>query len=283
MVDPVTVAALASAASTIGQNAANVYGQSKLNKKTMRWNERMYAKQRADSLADFNMQNEYNSPEGQMRRLQEAGLNPNLVYGSGVNQDAASIKSSDTKSWNPQVPDIDLSGIHTAAMGYIDTRVKEAQIDNLRTANTVAVQDAALRAAQVSQTVQNTRQSEFTLKQAQALSTVSIETAKAQLEKLKTETHVTIQSNERAAVQNLQSLKESAERILSIRAGRAKTDTEKREIEARIEIIRKDNYLKQLDINLRNKNVFPHDPLWWRMLGQILDGTSSDELKKILP
>lgn len=36
-------------------------------------------------MVDFwNMQNEYNHPRQQMQRLQEAGLNPNLVYGGGV-------------------------------------------------------------------------------------------------------------------------------------------------------------------------------------------------------
>ena len=32
-------------------------------------------------LAFWNMQNEYNTPENQMARLKEAGLNPNLIYG----------------------------------------------------------------------------------------------------------------------------------------------------------------------------------------------------------
>ena len=31
----------------------------------------------------WNMQNEYNTPANQMKRLQDAGLNPNLIYGSG--------------------------------------------------------------------------------------------------------------------------------------------------------------------------------------------------------
>ena len=32
----------------------------------------------------MNLQNEYNKPINQMKRLEEAGLNPNLVYGSGA-------------------------------------------------------------------------------------------------------------------------------------------------------------------------------------------------------
>lgn len=43
----------------------------------------MYWTERNNALADWNMQNEYNSPSAQMERLKEAGLNPFLVYGNG--------------------------------------------------------------------------------------------------------------------------------------------------------------------------------------------------------
>ena len=47
-----------------------------------------YDRQLADEayqrdVAMWNMQNAYNAPSAQMQRLQKAGLNPNLVYGSG--------------------------------------------------------------------------------------------------------------------------------------------------------------------------------------------------------
>lgn len=35
------------------------------------------------NVANWQMQNEYNTPANQMKRLQEAGLNPNLIYGNG--------------------------------------------------------------------------------------------------------------------------------------------------------------------------------------------------------
>ena len=50
---------------------------------------------RRQQLADQNnirfwkMQNEYNTPANQMKRLQDAGLNPNLIYGSVVPQTLA--------------------------------------------------------------------------------------------------------------------------------------------------------------------------------------------------
>ena len=43
-------------------------------------NERAYGRQ----LEMWNLENTYNSPTAQMARLKDAGLNPNLVYGSGA-------------------------------------------------------------------------------------------------------------------------------------------------------------------------------------------------------
>lgn len=43
----------------------------------------MYERQLADQRENWRMMNEYNAPSAQMERLVEAGLNPNLIYGSG--------------------------------------------------------------------------------------------------------------------------------------------------------------------------------------------------------
>lgn len=43
-----------------------------------------YDKARADAIKDRDYQNAYNHPKAQMARLQEAGLNPRLVYGKGA-------------------------------------------------------------------------------------------------------------------------------------------------------------------------------------------------------
>ena len=80
-------AAIPAAVTAAGQvlgTGINAIAQGKMNKKTRQWNEKMYAQQRTDALADWNMQNAYNSPEQQMQRLRDAGLNPNLVYGNGA-------------------------------------------------------------------------------------------------------------------------------------------------------------------------------------------------------
>ena len=60
--------------------------QAKINRK---FQERMYNKQVEDNINFWKMQNEYNLPSAQLQRLQDAGLNPLLMYGEGGVQNVA--------------------------------------------------------------------------------------------------------------------------------------------------------------------------------------------------
>lgn len=52
----------------------------------------------------WNMQNQYNSPIEQMKRYQEAGLNPNLIYGQGTPGNAQNMPTySATKATKPDI------------------------------------------------------------------------------------------------------------------------------------------------------------------------------------
>ena len=62
---------------------------------------KQYEREKSDNIAMWNMQNAYNSPVEQMKRLKEAGLNENLVYQSGNAIQPAgdvSVNSSDGSS-----------------------------------------------------------------------------------------------------------------------------------------------------------------------------------------
>ena len=105
-----TAAKLASAIPSLisaGSSAANALSQGATNRKTREWNEAMYKKQREDALADWARTNDYNAPLQQMARLKEAGLSPHLIYGGGANSISQPVRSTDTKSWSPNAPQID--------------------------------------------------------------------------------------------------------------------------------------------------------------------------------
>lgn len=55
----------------------------KLMTKQQEWNRQQAEWQNQVNVQNWQMQNEYNTPSNQMKRLQEAGLNPNLMYGNG--------------------------------------------------------------------------------------------------------------------------------------------------------------------------------------------------------
>lgn len=96
--------AIGTVASSIG-SIGGLFAQGNMNKKNRRWNEQMYAKQRADALADWNMQNEYNSPLAVMQRYKDAGLNPNLLYGEGTSSPASMVRSSSPGNYQGKAPD----------------------------------------------------------------------------------------------------------------------------------------------------------------------------------
>lgn len=108
------------------------------NAANRRWQQRMYDQQRSDALADWRMQNEYNSPMQQMLRLKEAGLNPNLVYGQGsVANNATGVRASAAPPGNAQSPDF---GSSQGGLFYgIDMAIRNQQLLNLKTANAAMV------------------------------------------------------------------------------------------------------------------------------------------------
>ena len=125
---PIAAPLIAGAASVLGQGI-NAYSTGKMNKRAERFAIKSYLTQRKDTLSDWNMQNEYNSPSAAMERLRKAGLNPNLVYGDGnAIQSASPIKSPDAP--NPLTIDrsqnVDLSGVGQAALSIYDIQQKRS-------------------------------------------------------------------------------------------------------------------------------------------------------------
>jgi hypothetical protein len=91
---------------------------------------------------NWQLQNEYNSPAAQMARLQEAGLNPNLVYNGGSATTAAGSMAPAANPGTPNIPDYVkyAHGFASSMSGLLDQALKAANIekvaqetDNLKT------------------------------------------------------------------------------------------------------------------------------------------------------
>lgn len=243
--------------------------QSSTNKQSIQFQKEMYAQQRKDALSDFTMQNEYNSPSSQMARLREAGLNPNLVYGKGADNTAQAVRSSSMGSPSLKAP---FSGqeVSGAIGSYFNVAMQQAQTDNLKKQNTVLEQEAALKAATTANTAQNTARSKFDLQMAESLKNNSLEMATESLRSLKTGTDVKLQENERAAAQNSSNLATAVETILNMRAQRANTEAERRNIMQQLENLKKTGKLQDLDIQLKSMGVQPTDNIFLRAAARLV-------------
>lgn len=122
---PVLGGIIAAGASLLG-NLFNIGSNKRTNQRQSDYNTDLYAKQRADALADWERNNAYNSPSQQMQRFKEAGLNPNLVYGNM--QNAAPVRSTDAKAPDFVAPRIDTSQIGDMVSNYYNIKQQDLAI-----------------------------------------------------------------------------------------------------------------------------------------------------------
>lgn len=112
--------------------AANVIMTERQNRLNREENERNYER----NVEFWQMQNDYNHPAAQMERLREAGLNPNLVYGTPdiAGNNANAPESSKTHYERPN--DIDMLGMAMNAQQFskesdlYDLKIEEQELEN---------------------------------------------------------------------------------------------------------------------------------------------------------
>lgn len=282
---PALAALVANKVGQTKQNIMNLATTWWLNNDQKKFSREMYQRQREDALSDWNMQNEFNSPAAQMKRFKEAGLNPNLIYGQ--TNTAAPTRSSSVEGYNPHYPETNFNALGQSIMDSYDLELKDAQKDNLKAAALVSAQEAAMKAVQIEglltdmpkrkneaeKSSVDLERSKFDFQQAQKLSSISLEAATEQLRKLRTETDISINRDEREAAMNSSNLREAVERIATLRAQRAKTETERSEIMQRVDNLIKDGTLKQMEIEMKKNGVMPGDWIWFRRIDEALRKT----------
>lgn len=101
------------------------------SKRTIKANKELAEYAYNKDLEMWNLQNKYNDPREQMRRYAAAGLNPNLIYGSGS---ASAGNSSSTPKYNAPTVDYsyDAPNLGGVLSAYQDYQMRNAQIDNVK-------------------------------------------------------------------------------------------------------------------------------------------------------
>ena len=130
---------IGTAGSLLG-GVGSIIGQNAQNKANLRLADYQFGK----NVEMWKMQNAYNAPSAQMDRLKAAGLNPNLIYGEGVNGSTGNATGT-APSYSP--PDIkkDYSSVGNSLSTlaqYQNFELQRAQIDNVKAQTDVANQNA---------------------------------------------------------------------------------------------------------------------------------------------
>lgn len=160
------ITAAVGAAGQIGQAVANRKADKRANQYAIDAQNRA----NAENERFWNLQNDYNSPNAQMQRLKQAGLNPNLIYGNGATTQAGSVAASKAA---PQ-----RSTSNAGAFSQVASTIGQAlQNDNLRAQNTLLVQNAALTQAKTASELTKNARGTFDLVQLKRLKDVAYETA----------------------------------------------------------------------------------------------------------
>jgi len=282
--------ALISSASTIASNAINAFAQSSLNQRTKDFDIQMYAQQRKDALADWNKQNEYNSPAAQMARFKAAGLNPNLIYGRGDAGNATAVRSSSAPAWNPVAPRLSSDG----GIGqYYSIRAQQAQLDNLVAQNQLILAQKSnvdsqtqVNLANVPKIGSETELNKFSLQFQQdtrdvniALKQGNLNQVNAEIDKINADTSFRLDENQRQALSNVVSIREGVARILKMDQERSNLVTDQVKTEKMIQLLGQDSTLKQLDIDFINatgNTGRPHDSLLPKMVEMVIGQLKSN-------
>lgn len=172
--------------SAIGANAqrqANIQNM-QLAKYQNNWQTAENDKAWNRSIEMWNMQNQYNSPTAQMSRLRQAGLNPNLVYGSGVTGNNAGstpqyqpakiqrATMEPYRGWN--------LGLSDAVSAFMAMRQNKAQVENMEAQNKLIKEQARTEGIRQGNIAMSTARSGFDLNLARELRNVSIDRAIAE-------------------------------------------------------------------------------------------------------
>lgn len=274
---PLLAAAAPAILSALGQSFS-IGAQQNMNKKTREFAVEMYNRQRTDSLSDWAMQNEYNSPTKQMQRLQEAGLNPHLVYGNGsvVANSQAMPRSSSAPSWSPQAPQF---RPEESLMAFTDAKLKSAQYDNLTMQQSIMAQEALGKALDNEKKAFDKGMREQLRQLTVDMAYKAKEAAIGRIALMQSQENLNVDRNQREneihekyTIPVIKSrLQQAAEQVLMTQTNRAATQEQIKKIQQEISNLEKSGKIKDFEIQLNKLGFTKSDPVWYRMGSKILE------------
>jgi ATP-dependent Lon protease len=220
----------------------------------------------------WNRQNLYNSPKEQMRRLRDAGLNPNLIYGNNVS--GAAGNTSNTPQFEKLADHgyrpVDIPSTIQSLQSFTDWDIKKATEDKLRTQAALDTAKALETAAKTQGFIYDNVGKKFQSKIAGEMADLSLEASKlgniltnsriaqtntntwlqqAQIDKTKADTLFTQDQNRRNETRLSQDIRESVSRILRNEYQNQLTSHQMRQISQSVAISKVEEMLAEKGIS----------------------------------
>lgn len=154
------------------------------------WNLDQWNREKNWGMTQWGMQNQYNSPQAQMQRLKDAGLNPHLIYGKGSSapNTADQPHTPDVKGYTRAEAANSVRGMD-AFRDMVSFRHTAAQTDNVKQSTALSQQEELLKAVQTANAAIQGDHSKLNLHIAKELEQTSIQAAQTNLEKLQHQTN----------------------------------------------------------------------------------------------
>lgn len=196
------------------------------NNKTIRANKELAQYQYAQEMEQLKYMNQYNAPVNQRQRLEDANLNPALMYKSAPSNVQTEMPKYNRPDIDYNVSPFQIPNPLQEMAAYYDVRIKNQQVDNMKAQQENVNMDTALKAAKKGSELQATAKSKFDLELSQELKKYSLEYAK--------------QRNDNMWRDWMLKSQEWTSKDL-------------------------ENDMKRIDLQLRKQGVYPGDPMYMRM------------------
>lgn len=267
-----------SIAGGLANTGYNIYGseqnrkdQLKQNKVDRRQQEKMYKWQRDDARADWNTQNAYNDPSQQMERFRQAGLSPHLVYGKGADTTAMAVKSYNGDAPNQAAPERNQIQPNHAMQTAMQVALLQAQTDNVNADTILKGQEGQVKDATVASLLQNTSMSKTQQDQIERLKEAVLEQANQNVKKTAADIQYTVNQDRRSEEANTRAKQMQYQDILTKQLERSKTRKEIEHIGSQMELLKNENFLKEVELELRRKNQSPNYSPTEKMLSDVIE------------
>lgn len=263
-------------AASIAANASLVagYEQNKKNRKSQeeqnrldRENQRyLYELSTRDARENAMVERSYNSPEQQMNRLRQAGLNPNLVYGRGADNTAGSISSGSAPSGSLNAPMVDYGFVNQAAETFMNVNQQSVQTDLIHEQAALARKEQILKDATTQKTLQDTATSAEQLRQSKGLWEQTIKKAELENWNLGIKAEIELDRNQREALRNTADVAKTYQEITQLKLKNAMNPLERAKLKQDVENAKQENRIRSITEELKEIGIYPGDPKWFGLV-----------------